>query len=175
MDRDFSIFPIFSVGVATNALHASPPRIGELGTKKFVFGNLHKNAETVKQKKRKIFVLMSCEGSENFKQERISNFDFSKISPALRARPPTPPKRRVPSLEKGYGCSCRLFSVPIKQKNESENFWGNFLMKTETGLRNPRGRPPTGWRLKRAKFNLKFANIDAKLATDHFRSDILCL
>ena len=51
VDWDFSIFPIFSVGVAGNALHASPPRIGELGTKKFVFGNLHKNAESVKQKK----------------------------------------------------------------------------------------------------------------------------
>ena len=34
-------------------------------------------------------------------------------------------------------------------------------MKTETGLRNPQGRPPTGWRLKRAKIDLKFANIDA--------------
>ena len=68
MDWDFSIFPIFSVGVARNALHASPPRIGELGTKKFVFGNLHKNADSVKQKNNlKIFVLMSCEGSEILK------------------------------------------------------------------------------------------------------------
>ena len=53
VDWDFSIFPIFRVGVATRALPASPPRIGELGTKKFVFGNLHKNAESVKQKKLK--------------------------------------------------------------------------------------------------------------------------
>ena len=55
VDWDFSIFPIFSVAAATQALSASPPRIGELGTKKFVFGNLHtcKNADGVKQKNMK--------------------------------------------------------------------------------------------------------------------------
>ena len=53
VDWDFSIFPIFSVATARNALHASPPRIGELGTKKFVFGNLHKNDVSIKQKKTK--------------------------------------------------------------------------------------------------------------------------
>jgi len=68
VDWDFSIFPIFRVAGARLALHASPPRIVELGTKKFVFGNLHKNVESLKQKKnQKIFVLMSCEGSENLK------------------------------------------------------------------------------------------------------------
>ena len=42
---------IFRVGVARVAAHASPPRIGELGTKKFVFVNLHKNDERGKAKK----------------------------------------------------------------------------------------------------------------------------
>ena len=51
VDWDFSIFPIFRVGVVqlpcTGLL-----RIGELGTKKFVFGNLHKNYDSGKAKKK---------------------------------------------------------------------------------------------------------------------------
>ena len=53
VDWDFSIFPIFSVAAATHLLPATPPRIGELGTKKFAFGNLHKISDNVKQKKMK--------------------------------------------------------------------------------------------------------------------------
>ena len=119
VDWDFSIFPIFRVARARLALHASPPRIVELGTKKFVFGNLHNNAETTQQKKnRKILILMTYEGSEILKQERISNFDFSKISPATLALPATPPKQRVPSLKKGYGCSCKPFTEPTSRYDD---------------------------------------------------------
>ena len=52
VDWDFSIFPIFSVGVATDALRATPPRIGELGPGKFAFGNLHKISDCPEQKKK---------------------------------------------------------------------------------------------------------------------------
>ena len=52
VDWDLLIFPIYCVGVATGELRASPPRSGKLGTKKFVFGNLHKNADSRKAKKK---------------------------------------------------------------------------------------------------------------------------
>ena len=83
------------------ALHASPPRNGELDTKKLVFGKLHKNVDNIKQKKNwKIFVLTNCEALKFWKQEWISNLSFSKISPMWRFVDATPLKQSVPSLKK---------------------------------------------------------------------------
>ena len=42
----------FPCRTATVRVNATPPRIGELDTKKFVFGNLHKNDERGKAKKK---------------------------------------------------------------------------------------------------------------------------
>ena len=62
ISRYFLFSVSLTVAAARDGLHATPPRIGELGTKQFVFWNLHKNSESFEQtKKWKIFVLVNCE------------------------------------------------------------------------------------------------------------------
>ena len=125
VDWDFSIFPILRVGVMSRFVDASPPRNGELGTKKFVFGKLHKYVDNIKQKKNwKIFVLTNCEALKIWKQEWISNLPSQKYPPMWRFVDATPLKQSVPSLKKGYSCFSRPFPDSLKQKKtESDHFF----------------------------------------------------
>ena len=111
----------------SHALHASPPRIGELDTRKFVFSNLHKNATTVKQKKnRKLFILVRCEDLKFWTKNGPPILTSQKTSPMSHALHDTPPKQRVPSLKKGYGCARKPFATTLKQKkNESDHFFSS--------------------------------------------------
>ena len=138
---DISDFPWRS---CTRALHASPPRIGELGTKKFVFGNLHINDVHRKEKKqRKLFILMSGEdlkfwnknGSQILTSEKYPHVHV--LSTLLLWNSGFPHYKKVTVVL----AHCLMYTG-TKKKSGRPTFSLRFFDEAGiTKLRNPWGRP----------------------------------